>query len=265
METSPYPGLRVAVTGSVARVTLDRPDVHNAFDQHLIASLTAVFRDLAGRADLRAVVLRGAGSSFCAGADVRWMRASLDWTPEQNEADAVALATLFESITACPLAVVAGVHGAALGGGAGLVACADVAIAAEGTRFGFTEAKLGLIPATIAPYVLAKIGPGHARALFLTAERFDAGRALQIGLVQRVVPAADLDGAVDDTVRQLRGSGPQAIRAAKQLIGLIAGVTTLDALPTTAATIARVRTGPEAQEGLRAFLEKRRPAWAEEA
>jgi methylglutaconyl-CoA hydratase len=254
------------IHGSVATVTLNRPEVRNAFDAGLIASLTAVFRDLSARDDLRAVVLQGAGPSFCAGADVTWMRTNLDWTREQNIADAMTLAEMLATIDACPLAVVGRIHGVAFGGGIGLVACCDIAIAAADTRFAFSEARLGILPATIAPYVIAKIGPGQARALFLTAERFDATRALQIGLVHRVMPAADLDGAVEETVRQLRSSGPQAIRRAKDLIARLRSMH--DARPIaqiTAETIAQARVSAEGQEGLRAFLEKRRPSWAEES
>ncbi len=192
------------------------------------------------------------------------MRASLDWSPEQNLDDATKLATLYETINRCPLAVVARVHGAALGGGVGLVSVADIAIAAADARFGFSEAKLGLIPATIAPYVIARIGQGHARALFLTAERFDAQRAQAMGLVHRVVPEVELDDAVAATVLHLRSSGVQAIRAAKRLIADLDGRDTAAMIPRTAASIASIRTSPEAQEGLRAFLEKRRASWVEE-
>jgi len=263
MSTASYPSLQVAVSGSVATVTLDRPEVHNAFDETLIASLAAAFRDLGARVDLRAVVLRGNGPSFSAGADVNWMRSSLNWPHEQNIADATALAHLFETINTCPLAVVGRIHGAAMGGGVGLVACCDIAIAAEDTRFAFSEVKLGLVPATISPYVIAKIGQTHARALFVTGERFDAARALAMGLVHRVVSADMLDAAVVATLKQLRSSGPRAIRAAKEL-ALTVGDMPSDAVTSmTVETIASIRVTPEAQEGVRAFLEKRHATWVE--
>jgi len=265
MDTPTYPSLRVTVTGTIAAVVIDRPAIHNAFDETLIASLTAAFRDLGTRDDLRAVVLSGEGPSFSAGGDLRWMRASLGWSREQNHLDAIALATLFSTINNCPLAVVGRIHGAAMGGGAGLVACCDIAIAAQGTRFAFSEARLGLAPATIAPYVIAKIGQTHARALFLTAERFDADHALAIGLVHRVVPAEQLDDAVNTTLAQLRMSGPQAIRAAKRLALLVGGTPDETITNMTADVIADLRVNAEAQEGLHAFLEKRRATWVEEA
>jgi methylglutaconyl-CoA hydratase len=265
MDTPLYPHVQVAVAGSIATVTLDRPAVHNAFDAELIASLTAAFRDLGAREDLRAVVLRGAGPSFCAGADVNWMRASLGWSRGENLADATRLAALFAAINDCPLPVIARVQGAALGGGVGLVACCDLVIAAEGTRFGFTEVRLGIAPATIAPYVIAKIGPSQARALFVTGERFDAARALTIGLVHVVVPPEQLDAALEETLRQIRANGPQAMRAAKALARHVGSMPHDEATSYTIAKIADLRVGDEAQEGLRAFLEKRRAAWVEEA
>jgi methylglutaconyl-CoA hydratase len=263
METPTYPFVQVGVEGSVAQVTLNRPDVHNAFDATLIASLTATFRDLGARNDLRAVVLRGAGASFCAGADLTWMRASLGWSREENIADATKLADLFDAVNACPLPVVARVQGAALGGGAGLVACCDLVIAAEGTRFGFTEVKLGLVPATIAPYVVAKIGASQARALFITGERFDAARAQALGLVHQVVAAEALDDAVSATLKQLRANGPRALRAAKDLARRIGSLAPEEARRFTIDLIADIRVGDEAQEGVHAFLEKRRAAWSE--
>src|SRR6185437_13446094 len=217
MDTPTYPYVRVEVAGGIAIVTLDRPDVHNAIDATLIASLAAAFQDIRARDDLRAVVLRGEGASFCAGADAKWMSASLNWSHEENLVDANRLPVLFDAINDCPLPVIARVQGAALGGGVGLVACCDLAIAAEGTRFGFTEVKLGIAPATISPYIIAKIGVSQARALFVSGERFDAARALAIGLVHRVVPAEQLDAALEETLRQMRANGPQAMRAAKEL------------------------------------------------
>jgi methylglutaconyl-CoA hydratase len=264
METSPSPLVLIEVVGGIVTVTLNRPDVHNAFNAELIAALTAVFHDLGARADVRAVVLRGAGVSFCAGADVQWMRASLGWSREENMADAARLAALFAAINDCPLPVIARVQGAALGGGVGLVACCDVAIAATGTRFGFTEVKLGIAPATIAPFVIAKIGAAQSRALFITGERFDADRALAIGLIHRVVSPEELDAAVAATLAQLRANGPQAMRAAKALAQRVGEMDRATATDYTVQMIADLRVGAEGQEGLRAFLEKRRATWMEE-
>jgi methylglutaconyl-CoA hydratase len=264
MDTSPYPSVQVQLSGNVATVTLDRPEVHNALDIALIKSLTIIFRDLSEREDIRAIVLSGNGPSFSAGGDLNWMRASLNWSREENIADATALADLFEVINTCQHAVIGRAHGAVMGGGIGLIACCDIAIAAESARFAFSEAKLGLVPAVIAPYVIAKIGQSQARALFLTAERFDAARALQIGLIHRVVPDAELDSAVEATIKQLHTSGPHAIQLAKELLFHIDSLPAGDVTRLTVETIANMRVSPEGQEGLQAFLEKRRPSWAED-
>ncbi|HSC91647.1 MAG TPA: enoyl-CoA hydratase-related protein [Gaiellaceae bacterium] len=245
--------LRTERDGDVLRVTLARPDRRNAFDAELIAALAEAFVDV-GRA--RAVVLAGDGPSFCAGADVDWMRSSVDLSFEENVADALALRRMLEAIDRCPAPVVCRVQGHALGGGAGLVACADVAVAEPAATFAFSEVKLGIVPAVISPFALAKIGPSWARRLFVTGERFDAHTALRIGLVHEV--DADLDGAVERVVQELRSAGPRAARAAKRLV--------LDAPldgPETARRIAERRTSDEGQEGLRAFLERRRPNWSE--
>jgi enoyl-CoA hydratase/carnithine racemase len=236
--------------GDVLRITLARPDVRNAFDAQLIAELAEAFVDT-GRA--RAVVLGGEGASFCAGADVQWMRASVGLSFDENVADANAMRQMFEAIDRCAAPVVARVHGHALGGGAGLVAAADIAIAARDTVFAFSEVKLGIIPAVISPFALAKIGTGHARRYFVTGERFDAETALRIGLVSEV--ADDLDAAVDRAVGELLSAGPHAARWAKRL------VRERPDGAETARWIAERRTSDEGQEGLRAFLDKRRPAW----
>jgi methylglutaconyl-CoA hydratase len=242
--------LRIERHGAVLRVTLARPETRNAFDAALIAELAEAFVDV-GRA--RAVVLAGDGPSFSAGADVDWMRSSVDLTLEQNVADANALRKMLESIDGCPAPVVARVQGHALGGGAGLVAAADIAIASRDAQFAFSEVKLGIIPAVISPFALAKIGPGAARRYFLTGERFDAETALRIGLVHEV--ADDLDAAVDGVVDELLSAGPQAVRWAKRLVRERPGG------PETAQWIAARRTSDEGQEGLRAFLEKSEPSW----
>jgi methylglutaconyl-CoA hydratase len=246
--------LQVERDGPVLRVTLARPDRRNAFDAALIAELSEVFVDV-GRA--HAVVLAGEGRSFCAGADVDWMRASARLSHDENLADANALRRMLEAIDRCPAPVVARVQGDALGGGAGLVAAADIAIASPDAVFAFSEVKLGIIPAVISPFALTKIGPGAARRYFLTGERFDAETALRIGLVHEV--AADLDAAVDRIVGELLSAGPTSVRWAKRLIQ------ERPEGPETARWIADRRTSAEGQEGLRAFLEKRPPSWRESA
>ena len=242
--------LTVERDGSVLRITLTRPDRRNAFDAALIGELAEAFVDV-GRA--RAVVLAGEGASFCAGADVDWMRASAGLSFDENVADANAMRRMFESIDQCPTPVVARVQGHALGGGAGLVAAADAAIAAPNTQFAFSEVKLGIIPAVISPFALAKIGVGNARRYFVTGERFDAATALRIGLISEV--AENLDDAVERVVGELLAAGPQAARWAKRL------VRERPDGPETARWIAERRTSDEGQEGLAAFLDKRKPNW----
>ena len=242
-------GLRSERDGHVLRVTLARPERRNAFDAELISDLTEAFADVG---DARAVVLAGEGESFCAGADIEWQRSAIDLSFEKNVDDAMRLYWMCETIDRSPAPVIARVHGYALGGGSGLVACADVAVAAPDATFGFSEVKLGIIPAVISPFVLPKLG-AHARRYFLTGERFDAETALRIGLVEEV--AADLDDAVDRVLAELLTSGPQAVREAKRLIRERPDG------EDTAQIAARLRAGAEGQEGLRAFLERRTPSW----
>lgn len=252
---------------AVARVTLARPDIHNAFNATLIAELRQTFAGLAreGPTDLRVVVLAGDGPSFCAGADIDWMRAALQLDVEGNEHDAMAMADMLEAIDTCPVPVIARVHGPALGGGAGLCAVSDIVIAEAGAKFGFTETRLGILPAVISPFVIAKIGDTNARALFPGGRRFDAVRAQRIGLVHEVVEGvAPLDAAVDQAVADVLASGPTAVRAAKAIVREVRGLGHGSAKWHTARVIARQRVGEEAQEGFRAFTEKRRPAWAPE-
>jgi methylglutaconyl-CoA hydratase len=238
-------GLRVQRDGDVLRVTLARPERRNAFDAALIVDLTEAFADVG---DARAVVLDGEGETFCAGADIEWQRSAIDLTYEENVEDALRLYRMCETIDRCPAPVVARIQGYALGGGSGLAACADVAIAAEDATFGFTEVKLGIVPAVISPFVLPKIGR-HARRYFLTGERFDAASALRIGLVHEV--AEDLDAAVHTVVDQLLSSGPNAVREAKKL------VRECPYGDETARIAARMRTSDEGQQRLRAFFERR--------
>jgi len=249
--------------GAVAHVTIRRPEVHNAFNEHAIAQLNEAFDRLREDSSTRVVVLAGEGRSFSAGADLEWMRRAAGLSEEENSRDAEALAAMLRTGAEHPCPVVAKVQGGAFGGGAGLVAVADVAIAGESARFGFTEVRLGLIPATIAPHVIAKIGPGWALRLFLTGERFDTARALAIGLVYRVVPDDELDAAVEDAVAALLAGGPEAQRACKEMIRKVAAAgASVDEY--TAGLIARVRATDEGREGVRAFLEKRKPGWQAE-
>jgi len=243
--------------GAVATLTLNRPEVRNAMGPSLIAQLTQFF-DALSLDDSRVIVLTGSGSAFSAGADIDWMRASRDLAPQQNVAEAAAARTMFEVIDACRKPVIARVNGHALGGGVGLVACADIAIAAPGAMFGFTEVRLGVIPAVISPYVLRAIGPRQARALFVTGRRFTAEAALRLGLIHDVVPADRLDAAVAEVAADLLRGGPVAIAESKRLVRDATAALTLPDLPDR---LAAVRAGAEGQEGLTAFLEKRDPAW----
>jgi methylglutaconyl-CoA hydratase len=256
--------LRVERDGAVARVTLDRPDVRNAFNGELIAALTDAFRTLAAEPaePLRAVVLAGAGPTFCAGADVAWMRSAASLDEAATEADATRLAAMLDTIDTCPAPVVARVQGAALGGGMGLCAVSDIVVASADATFGFTETRLGILPAVIGPYALAKIGETHARALFLSGSRFGAERAREIGLVHEVVAdEAALDARVAELLEELLAAGPTAARAAKALIRKLRGQPPAQARALTVAALARQRSSPEGQEGLSAFLEKRDPSW----
>lgn len=256
-----YTHLTISENGLAMVVTLNRPEVHNAFNERLIAELTNAFAHLTADESVRAIVLQGAGRSFCAGADLNWMRSSLDASHDENVADALRMADLFRAIDTCPHPVIGRLHGAALGGGAGLTAVCDIAIAADDTRFGFTEARLGIAPAVISPFAVRKIGESHARALFLTAERFDAARALAIGLIHQAVPAAELDDAVNATLRNLGLCGPAGVRAAKRMAMTVTHLPDADARELTANTIAGLRVSEEGQEGIRAFLEKRKATW----
>jgi methylglutaconyl-CoA hydratase len=256
--------LRVTRQGPFVRVTLARPEVRNAFDAGLIAELRETFESQRGEpADrLRGVVLEGEGRTFCAGADVDWMRAAIGLSVEDNERDAAAMQAMFAAIDACPVPVIARVQGAALGGGMGLCAVSDIVVATAGATFGFTETKLGIIPAVISTFVLPKIGETHARALFASGERFDADRALRIGLVHEVVAdEAALDERVASILDELRTSGPTAIRAAKALVREIRTLGPEAARSHTPRHIAQQRTSAEGQEGLTAFIEKREPSW----
>jgi methylglutaconyl-CoA hydratase len=255
------PHLRTWRSGSVEYVELNRPEVRNALNSQTIAELTAWAEAIATDRTVRAVVLSGAGKMFCAGADLTWFRAMANYTPEENQRDAVAGARMFDLLDSLPCALIGRVQGAALGGGSGLASVCDIVVAAADAVFGFTEVKLGIMPAMIAPYAVAKIGRSAARELFLTGRRFDAHRAQEIGLVHAVVPAMHLDARVDQYIRELLSAGPEAIADAKRLLREIWHRPPRDVQELMAESIASRRASAEAQEGMRAFLEKRPPSW----
>jgi len=254
--------LAIECRNGIALVTLARPEVHNAFDETSIAELTHALVELERDDTVRAVVLLGQGRSFCAGADLNWMKRMAGFGEKENLADAMALATLLKTLYRMPKPTIARVHGAAYGGGVGLIACCDIAIAAQQATFALTETKLGLIPATIGPYVVEAIGARAARRYFLTAERFDASAAYRIGLVHDIVPEEALDERINELLGALIAAGPHAQAESKALVRAIAHRPIDDSVSAdTAARIARVRKSPEGREGVAAFLGKRAPAW----
>ncbi|MEA2490451.1 MAG: methylglutaconyl-CoA hydratase [Acidobacteriota bacterium] len=256
-----YNTLLVDLSDGILTVTLNRPDVHNAFNDELIGEAIDLFSSIDTSA-ARAVVLRGTGKNFCAGADLNWMSRMVSYTREENVRDSALLARMYALINECPLPVVGRIQGAAIGGGVGLVSVCDIAISTANTQFGLSEVKLGILPAVISPYVIAKIGETHARALFLTGERFDAERAHRIGLVHRVVETADdLDNAMHETLTQLRTSGPEAVRECKKLIAHVVASDLADAIPYTIEAISARRVSPEGQQGMQAFLAKGLAPW----
>ena len=256
--------LKIDIQKNLAYVLLDRPDVHNAFNDELIVQLTEAFIELGRRDDIRVIILCGKGKSFCAGADLHWMKRMVEYSHDENVADARAVGRMFLAIAKCPKPVIARVHGAALGGGAGLVAACDIGIAIESVQFGFTEVKLGIIPAIISPFVIAKIGPGRAREFFITGERFLAPVAMTIGLIQHVVSHEEaLDAIVESKISQILTSAPGAIAAAKELICGVSSKGLEDALEFAAEAIARARASTEGQAGMHAFLGRQRPPWIE--
>ena len=247
--------------GSTARVRLTNPDRHNAFDDGLIADLTAAFKDLAEADDVRAIVLESEGRSFSAGADLNWMKRVAGYSQEQNIEDARGLAEMLRTINFCPKPVIARVQGAAFGGGVGLISCCDIAIGASRASFSLSEVKLGIIPSAISPYVVAAIGQRAARRYFVTAERFDAAMALRIGLLHEVVEEDALDAAVDAVIEAINGVGPNAATEAKALAFAVDRPIVAEVIEDTVQRIARLRATPEAKEGMSAFLEKRKPNW----
>ena len=253
--------LQVESAGSVVRVTLNRPDVRNAFNEELIAQLTQWAGSVKADGPARVAVLAGAGKVFSAGADLTWMSKMVHYSQEENVRDARAMAGMFDALDTLPIPLIGRIHGAALGGGVGLAAVCDIVVAAEDTAFAFTEVKLGILPAVISPYVLAKIGRSAARELFLTGARFSAARAYEIGLVHAVGTEQELDRIVAKYVNDLQTSGPEAIAAAKRLIAEVAGATKTAAAEHTIDAIAERRVSREGQDGMGAFLAKRPPSW----
>jgi len=265
--SSAAPRVRLDVDGQIARLFLTRPEVRNAFDDVLIAELSAALLVVRNGFETdpaiapRALVLTGEGTAFCAGADMNWMRRSVAYSRDENEADARRFAGMMRALDELPIPTIARVNGACLGGGMGLIACCDVVVAAEEADFGFTEVRLGIAPAVISSFVLPKIGAAAARRWFLTGEIFPASAAKSMGLVHEVVPLADLDLATARIVAAIAGNGPLAVAVAKRLIRENTALRRDDAIENSVRAIAALRASPEGQEGLGAFLEKRRPAW----
>jgi len=254
--------LRIESVGAVARVTLNRPEVRNAFNETLIAELTAAFTELGQSTDLRAIVLAAEGKAFCAGADLNWMKAFAHYSWQENHADATRLADMLWAIYSCPVPVIARVQGDVYAGGVGLVACADAVVAVDTAGFCLSEAKLGLLPATIGPYVVKALGEQASRRYFVTAERFPADEARRLGLVHEVVTADALDAKVDEIVAAIAANGPAAVRACKQLVKDVAGrPITAELRDDTARRIADIRASDEGREGVQSFLNKRKPSW----
>ena len=258
-----YRAIDVSRTGRVVRVALARPDVRNAFDEVLIADLVRAFEETGRDADARVLVLTGQGKAFCAGADLGWMGKMRAYSYEENLADSLELARMMRLLFDLPIPTVAAVNGAAIGGGNGLVAACDIAVASSDAVFSLSEVRLGLVPACIGPYVIRKIGESAARALFLTGRRISATEAARVGLVSEVVPPECLSARVDEIVADLLSAGREALRTCKELLARVPGLPLDEAGPLTAEMIARLRIGDEAQEGMAAFFEKRRPRFAD--
>jgi methylglutaconyl-CoA hydratase len=256
--------VRLTREGAVVRVTLDRPEVQNAFNDQMLEDLLEVFGALRNDAAARVVVLTGEGKSFCAGADLHWMKRVVDYTYEENYEDSLRLARMLREVYTCPKPVIGRVNGAAIGGGTGMVAVCDVAIASENAVFGFSETKLGLTPAAISPYLLKRMGERNVREYFLTGERFDAARAAEMGLVNAVVRADQLDATVNKKIEMVLTGGPEALAVSKELIREVSERSLEEAGPYTAEVISKLRMSDEGQEGMNAFLEKRKPTWTGE-
>jgi methylglutaconyl-CoA hydratase len=258
-----YETIRIEKEGPVARVKFCRPEIHNAFNDTLIYEMTDLFTSLKEDKDLRVIVLTGEGKSFCAGADLNWMRRVKDYSFEKNLEESLSLANLFWLLYTMPLPIVGRINGAAIGGGTGFVAICDVSVAAESAKFSFSEVKIGVVPACIGPYVVKKIGEGKAREFFISGERLTAAQAHRIGLVNRYYPDDKLDEEIDKLVKTLLSSGPNAIKMAKELVSNVPLMTQVQFTPYTAEMIAKLRKSDEGQEGMDAFLNKRKPNWVE--
>lgn len=247
----------------IVRIVLNRPDIHNAFNDEMIQGLIDAFEDIEKDESLRLVTITGEGKSFCAGADLNWMKKMVGYSDEENYQDSVKLAGLFQAINNCSLPVLAKVNGATLGGGTGVIAACDFVLSAKSAKFGFTEARLGLVPAVISPFVMAKIGESEARAWFLSGERFEAERAKDMGLVHEITPLDNLDTEFEKWVEKFLKAGPAAAREAKALIKNVLVLDKDKVTDFTCKTISRIRIGTEGQEGMKALLEKRKPSWLE--
>ncbi|MCK4404751.1 MAG: enoyl-CoA hydratase/isomerase family protein [candidate division Zixibacteria bacterium] len=262
-EETRFETILYSTENKIGKVYLNRPEVHNAFNEVMIAELTEIFKKISEDELVRVVVLTGNGKSFSAGADLNWMKKMINYSYEQNLDDSLKLAELFYLMYSLPKPIIARVNGAAIGGGTGLVAVCDIAIASENAKFSLSEVKLGLVPACISPYVIRKVGEGRCREFFLTGERLTAHRALEAGLVNQVVPLGELDQAVQEKANQLISSGPSALAMCKELLKSVPGMDFEKAKTYTADMIAQMRIGDEGQEGMNSFLEKRKPKWTE--
>lgn len=248
----------------IVRIVLNRPEIHNAFNDEMIEGMIKAFEDIENDKSLRIVTITGEGKSFCAGADLNWMKKMVDYSDEENYQDSVKLSELFHAINNCSLPVLAKVNGAALGGGTGVISACDFVLAAKSAKFGFTEARLGLVPAVISPFVMAKIGESNARAWFLSGERFTAEKAKEMGMVHEITPLDNLDSEFEKWIEKFLMAGPEAAKEAKSLIKGVLSSDKDKVTDYTCKTIARIRTGEEGQEGMKALLEKRKPSWLEE-
>lgn len=263
MSGTAYEHIRLEHGGGILRVILNRPRVYNAMDGTMMEELVDCFGAISRDPGIRVLVLSGEGPSFCAGADLQWMRTMAHADRAENLKDAHLLAEVLSILNSCPVPTVARAHGAIFGGGVGLLAACDTVVATDETRFSLSEVKLGLLPAVISPFVVAKIGESHARALFASGARFDAERALRIGLIHQIAPADELDGALDAVLKDYLHAAPGAAAEARALIAMVTGKPPAAVREATTETIARLRSGPEGREGIAAFLEKRKPAWIE--
>jgi len=259
-----YQTVQYELDGKIARVTFNRPEIHNAFNGTVITEMTDVFKRIAEEDSIRVVLLTGRGKSFCAGADLNWMRGVIKQSFDENLAESNALADLFYAIYTCKRPVIGKINGAAIGGGTGFVAVCDIAVAARSAKFSFSEVKIGVVPACIGPYVVKKMGEGKARELFISGERMNGDRAFEVGLVNRVVDDEALDEDVDKLIKLVLSSGPEAVAMAKRLVSEVPGMTPEQFKPYTAEMIAKLRISDEGQEGMDAFLNKRKPNWVED-